>query len=148
MSAMTAVLTRWMLDVTGAVEAMGLVSKSTAVTGTAFLQQLRSDHLGLLIVIWDNAPAHGGDALRAYLTTSDLRMHLIRLSAYSPDENADKAIWDWVHDEVTANTCFGTQARVCAHVDAFFHHLWNRTDEVKIRCRTILHTHSLALARM
>ena len=133
---------------TGAVEAMELVGNSTAVTSTAFLQQLRANHSGPLIVIWDNAPAHGGDALRAYLTTPDLRMRLIRLPAYSPDYNADEAIWDWVREEVTANTCFGTRARVRAHVDAFFHHLRNRTDEVKTRCRTVLQTHSSALARM
>ena len=35
----------------------------------AFLKHLREKHAGPLNVIWDNAPAHHGDALRAYLTT-------------------------------------------------------------------------------
>ena len=54
---------------TGAVEAMELTGNCTAVISTAFLRQLRANHPGPLIVIWDNAPAHRGDALRAYLTT-------------------------------------------------------------------------------
>ncbi len=40
--------------------------------------------------------------------------------------------------EVTANTCFGTAANVCAHVDPFFAGLTGRTDEVKQHCRTEL----------
>ena len=55
-----------------------------------FLQQLRAHHAEPLIVIWDNGPAHSGDPLRAYLTTPDLRLRLVRLPAYSPDFNADE----------------------------------------------------------
>ena len=73
---------------------------------------MRANHAEPLIVIWDNGPAHGGDALRAYLATPDLRLRLVRLPAYSPDFNPDEAIWAWVREEVTANTCFGTKAKV------------------------------------
>lgn len=132
----------------GAVEAMDLAGNSTAETSAAFLRQLRAAYPGPLIVIWDNAPAHGGDALRAYLATADLRLRLVRLPPYSPDDNADEAIWDWIREEVTANTCFGTKANVRDHVDAFFHGLRNRTDEVKTRCRTVLQAHSFAPATM
>lgn len=133
---------------TGAVETMELEGNSTAETSTAFLRQLRANHPGPLIVIWDNAPAHGGDALRAYLTTPGLRLRLVRLPAYSPDYNADEAIWDWVREEVTANTCFGTKARVREYVEPFFRNLRNRTDEVKTRCRTVLQAQSFAPATM
>ncbi len=133
---------------TGEVEAMELEGTSDAETSTAFLRQLRANHPGPLIVIWDNGPAHSGDALRAYLATPDLRLRLVRLPAYSPDYNADEAIWDWVREEVTANTCFGTKANVRAHVDAFFRGLTTRTEEVKTRCRTILQAQSFAPATM
>ena len=43
-----------------------------------------------------------------------------------------------VREEVTANTCFGTKAKVSEAVDQFFRTLPNRTDAVKRRCRTIL----------
>ena len=125
---------------TGEVAYMELLGNSTAETGVAFLRQVRASHPGPLLVIWDNGPAHGGAALRAYLATPDLDLRLVRLPAYSPDFNADEAIWGWVRAEVTANTCFGTKAKVREKVGEFFRGLTHRTDEVKRRCRTILQT--------
>jgi transposase len=121
------------------------VGHSTAATSVSFLHQLRAHHAAPLVVFWDNAPAHGGDPIRAYLATPDLRLQLVRLPAYSPDFNAAEAIWAWVRDEVTANTCFGTAANVRAHVDPFFARLAARTDEVKQRCRTALQSRADAL---
>ncbi len=130
---------------TGEVAVMELSGTSTAETSTAFLMQLRSQHAEPLIVIWDNGPAHGGEALRAYLRTPDLRLRLVRLPPYSPDFNADEPIWKWVRQEVTANTCLGTQAAVQQHVGAFFAGLPARTDEVISRCRTALQAQAAAL---
>ena len=125
---------------TGEVEVMELDGNSSAATSVAFLQQLRAHHPEPLIIIWDNGPAHSGDPLRAYLTTPDLQLRLVRLPAYSPDFNADEAIWAWVRAEVTANTCFGTTAKVREQVGEFFRGLPSRTDEVKRHCRTVLQT--------
>ena len=97
---------------TGEVELMELEGNSNAETSTAFLKQLREKHTGRLIVLWDNAPAHRGDAMRAYLATPDLGLRLVNLPGYSPDFNADEAIWDWAREEVTANLCLGTKAVV------------------------------------
>jgi transposase len=133
---------------TGEVETMPLDGNSNAETSTSFLRQLRAHHPGPLVVFWDNAPAHGGDPIREYLATPDLRLRLIRLPAYSPDFNADEHLWDWVRAEVTANTCFGTAAQVRAHVEPFFAGLPTRTEEVKRRCRTVLQTEADALDAM
>jgi transposase len=130
---------------TGEVEAMPLEGNSSAETSVAFLQQLRARHTAPLVVFWDNAPVHGGDPLRDYLRTPDLRLCLVRLPAYSPDFNADEHIWAWAREEVTANTCFGTAASVRAHVDPFFAGLATRKDEVKQRCRTELQSRADAL---
>ncbi len=130
---------------TGAVEVIPhaghtveLEGNSCAETSVAFLKQLRARQTGPLIVIWDNGPAHGGDAIRGYLATPDLTLRLVRLPAYSPDYNADEHIWGWVREEVTANTCFGTAAKVRAAVGAFFAGLAERAAEVRRRCRTRL----------
>ena len=96
---------------TGEVELMELEGNSNAETSTAFLKQLREKHTGRLIVLWDNAPAHRGDAMRAYLATPELGLRLVNLPGYSPDFNADEAIWDWAREEVTANLCLGTKPR-------------------------------------
>ena len=56
----------------GEVEAMEIAGNSNAETSTAFLQQLRENHPGPLVVIWDNGPAHRGEVRRTPL----LRQHL------------------------------------------------------------------------
>ncbi len=123
---------------TGEVAVMELEGNSNAGTSTAFLRQLRGQHPGPLIVIWDNSPAHRGDAIRAYLTTPNLNLHLVNLPSYSPDFNADEAIWGWVRQEATANQCLGTRAAVRERVGGFFTDLSQRRDAVKRRCRTVL----------
>ncbi len=120
------------------VECMEVSGNCTAETPVAFLRQLRSNHSQSLIVIRDNGPAHHGDAVREYLATPELNLRLVPLPGYSPDFNADEAIWDWVREEVTANICFGTRIKVQEKVTHFFHGLAERTDEVKQRCRTVL----------
>ena len=123
---------------TGEVEAMSITGSCTAETSVAFLKQLRQNYQGILIVIWDNSPAHRGPELRAYLTTANLQLRLVNLPAYSPDFNADEAIWDWAREEATANTCFGTAAKVRETLDVFFAGLGERMAEVRQRCRTTL----------
>ena len=123
---------------TGEVHAMFVPGNTNAETSVAFLQQLREKYVEPLMVIWDNGPAHRGDAMRAYLTTPDLQLRLVALPGYSPDFNPDEAIWDWIREEVTANFCFGTAAKVREKVDAFFTGLAERATEVMQRCRRLL----------
>jgi transposase len=132
---------------TGDVETMEVADTCTAETSAAFLKQLREKPAGPLIVVWDNAPAHGGEALRTYLATPDLNLRLIRLPGYSPDYNADEAIWDWAREEITANTCLGTKAKVREKIGEFFKGLGERTAEVKQRCRTVLQAQADALSQ-
>ena len=130
---------------TGEVESMFVAGNCNAETSTAFLRQLRAKHPEPLIVIWDNSPAHRGPEMREYLTTPQLKLRLVALPAYSPDFNPDEAIWHWVRDEVTANTCFGTATKVQEKVDSFFAALADRTVEVQSRCRTKLQAEADAL---
>jgi transposase len=125
---------------TGEVCAVQLEGTSTAKTSVAFLQALREEFPGELIVIWDNGPAHRGPALREYLQTPDLKLRLIALPAYSPDYNPAEELWKWLRDEVTANTGFGTGAKVAAAVWEFLLGLNDRLDEVQQRCRNELQT--------
>ncbi len=132
---------------TGEVEVMELQGYSNAETSTAFLKQLREKHPGPLNVIWDNAPAHHGDAMRAYLATPGLRLRLVNLPGYSPDFNAAEAIWDWAREEVTANLCLGTKAAVQEKLGHFFAQLAHSPVDVKQRCRTVLQTRAQELPR-
>ena len=130
---------------TGEVEAMPVLGNTNAETSAAFLKQLREKQSEPLIVIWDNGPAHHGPEMREYLTTPDLKLRLIALPGYSPDYNPDEAIWDWIREDVTADTCFGTAAKVREKVDAFFAGLAERTAEVQQRCRRDLQAQADAL---
>lgn len=129
----------------GEMETMSVMENCTAATSVAFLSQLREQHGESLIVIWDNGPAHRGPEMRAYLATPDLNLRLVALPGYSPDFNADEAIWDWAREEVTANTCWGTAAKVREELDGFFAGLAKRTSEVQPRCRTELQAQADAL---
>ena len=120
---------------------MELEGNSNATTSAAFLRSAtggRAQHTEPLTVIWDNSPAHRGDAIRAYLTTPNLNLRLVNLPSYSPDFNADEAVWGWVRQEATANQCLGTRAAVREKVGGYFTDLARRREAVKRRCRTVL----------
>ena len=133
---------------TGEVGWMELEGNSNAGTSAAFLMQLRKRHSGPLNVIWDNAPAHRGEALREYLRTPGLGLRLVNLPGYSPDFNADEAVWAWAREEATGNLCLGTKALVQEQVSHFLAGLASRKDEVKRRCRTVLQSRAEGLAQL
>ena len=132
---------------TGEVEWMELEGNSNSGTSAAFLGQLRERHSGRLNVIWDNAPAHRGEAVREYLRTPGLNLRLFNLPGYSPDFNADEAVWGWAREEATGNLCLGTKVKVQERVGSFLVGLANRKEEVKRRCRTVLQSRASALPR-
>ena len=111
---------------TGEVEWMELEGNSKGGTSAAFLGELREKYSGPLHVIWDNAPAHRGEAVREYLRTPGLR--LANLPGYSPDFNADEAIWGWAREEATGNLCWGSRAVVQERVGHFLAGLASRFD--------------------
>ena len=132
---------------TGEVEWMELEGNSNSGTSVDFLTQLRGKHPGPLKVIWDNAPAHRGEAVREYLGTPGLGLRLVNLPGYSPDFNADEAIWGWAREEATGNLCLGSRAMVQERVGKFLFGLASRKDEVRRRCRTVLQSRAETLLR-
>ena len=130
---------------TGEVEWMDLEGNSNSGTPAAFLEQLRQRHSGPLNVIWNNAPAHRGEAVREYLRTPGLglrltnpRFHGAGSAGIQPGLHADEAIWGWVREEATRNLCLGGKVRVQQKVNHFLARLTNRKHEVKQPCRTVL----------
>ena len=117
---------------TGEVEWMELDGNSNSETSAAFLKQLRERHGGRLNVIWDNAPAHRGEAVREWLGRSGVNLRLVNLPGYSPDFNADEAIWGWAREEATGNLCLGTKATVQERVGGFLAGLTIRREEVRV----------------
>ena len=71
----------------------------------------------------------------------------MNLPGYSPDFNADEAIWGWVREEGTGNLCLGIREAVQEMVGGFLSGLANRKDGVKQRCRTVLQSRAEAHLR-
>ena len=69
------------------------------------------------------------------------------LPGYSPDFNADEAIWGWAREEATGNLCLGSKAKMQERVSNFLAGLTSRKEEVKHRFRTILQSKAQALLR-
>ena len=127
---------------------MELEGNSNSETSAAFLKSAtggRASHPEPLTVIWDNSPAHRGDAIRAYLATPGLRLRLVNLPSYSPDFNADEPIWGWARQEATANVCLGTRAAAREKVGGYFADLAHRQEAVSRRCRTVLQARAAEL---
>ena len=76
-----------------------------------------------------------------------LNLRLVNLPGYSPDFNADEAIWGWVRAEATGNLCLGSKVAVKERVGKFLAGLASRKDEVRRRCRTVLQSRAEALLR-
>ena len=126
---------------------MELEGNSNSGTSAAFLDKLRKRHFGPLQVIWDNAPAHRGEAVREYLRRPSLGLRLVNLPGYSLDFNADEAIWGWAREEATRNLCLGSRVSAQERVGSFLARLTSRKDGVKRRCRTVLQAGAESLLR-
>ena len=126
---------------------MDLDSNSNSETSTAFLTQLTERHTGPLTVIWDNAPAHREEAEREFLRTQCLDLWLVNLPGYSPDFNADEAVWGWARVEATGNLCLETKALAQERVGNFLAGLSSRKGEVRRRCSTVLQSKAESLLR-
>ena len=131
---------------TGEVEWMELEGNSNSGTSAAFLGQLRERHSGRLNVIWDNAPAHRGEAVREYLRTPGLNLRLFNLPGYSPDFNADEAVWAGLGRRRPGTYAWGPRSGAGAGRQL---PRWSGQPERggKRRCRTVLQSRASALPR-
>ena len=80
---------------------MDLEGNSDSGTSAAFLERLRQRRSGPLSVIWDNAPAHRGEAVREYLRTPGLGLG---------EREGRPALVKT--GEATGNLCLGSKAPV------------------------------------
>ena len=132
---------------------MELEGNSNSGTSAAFLERLRQKRSGPLNVIWNNAPAHCGEAVREYLRTPGLGLRLMnprfhggslcRATARTeapmrPSGAGRERACPRENGGSHGNLCLGTKALVKERVGNFLCGLSIRKDEVKDRCRTVL----------
>lgn len=73
--------------------------QETAFKGPAvvrFLQHLKRQLGGPLLVVWDGAPIHRSRVVTEFLTTDQgAGIELLPLPGYAPDCNPDEGVWGW-----------------------------------------------------
>lgn len=83
--------------------------QDTAFRGPAvvgFLRQLLRQLPGRLMIVWDGAPIHRGQAVKDFLGSGAAqRLHLERLPAYAPDLNPDEGVWNHLKRVELKNRC-------------------------------------------
>ncbi len=71
-----------------------------------FLRLLVRKLRGKLLVIWDGAPIHRGQAIKDFLRRGAAqRIHLEQLPAYAPELNPDEGIWNYLKRVELGNLC-------------------------------------------
>lgn len=70
-----------------------------------FLKHILREVPGPVIVIWDGAKIHCGEAVKSFLSGGACqRLRLIRLPAYAPELNPSEGLWGWLKGEL-GNVC-------------------------------------------
>ncbi|MDQ3831281.1 MAG: transposase, partial [Candidatus Tectomicrobia bacterium] len=73
-----------------------------------FLEHLRREVPGRLVVIWDGAPIHRSHTIKAFLANgAAARLHLERLPAYAPELNPGEGVWAQLKGVELRNVCCG-----------------------------------------
>jgi transposase len=77
---------------------------STGAIG--FLRVLLRTVRGKLLVIWNGAPIHRGQAIKDFLRRGAARrLQLEQLPGYAPDLNPDEGIWNYLKRVELGNVC-------------------------------------------
>ena len=72
----------------------------------AFLEHLRREIPGRLVMIWDGAPMHRRQVIKDFLASGAAqRMHLERLPAYAPELSPGEGLWQPRNGVELRNLC-------------------------------------------
>lgn len=122
------------------------VTKVNGDSSVALLAKIEARNLekSTIHVIWDNAAYHKCRQVRAWLSRPNCRINLVRLPTYCPHLNPIERLWGVMHEYVTHNRFYETQARFAAEILTFFRETipkdWrNFRDKVTDNFRVISH---------
>ena len=99
--------------------------------GVAFLEHLRREVSGRMVLIWDGAPIHRSHTIREFLTNgASHRLHLERLPAYAPELNPDEGLWQQLKGVELRHVC-------CFNIPQLTHELRDAVKRVRRKPRLI-----------
>ena len=77
----------------------------------AFLMEMLEQISGDLLIIWDGAPIHRSNTIKAFLAEGAAkRIWLERLPPYAPELNPDEGIWHYLKHVELRNVCCRSMA--------------------------------------
>jgi transposase len=92
------------LDIKTGIETAFKAEKQTSEITAKILKKVLNMHQGKKIVLfWDNAPWHKGDAMRKLLETCN-NLLIINFPPYAPDQNPQEHVWKAGRAQITHNT--------------------------------------------
>jgi transposase len=99
-----------------------------------FLKSLRRKSGKRLLIIWDGAPIHTSQAVKAYLKGGAARYyHLERLPGYAPELNPDEGVWNHLKRVELGNVCCANLKELADFVKAGFARL-RRNSQALLGC--------------
>jgi transposase len=99
-----------------------------------FLKNLRRKSGKRLLIIWDGAPIHTGQAVKNYLKAGAARYyHLERLPGYAPELNPDEGVWNYLKRVELGNVCCANLKELADFVKAGFARL-RRNSQALLGC--------------
>jgi transposase len=97
----------------------------------AFLEHLRREVPGRLVILWDGAPIHRSHTIREFLANGAAqRLHLERLPAYAPELNPGEGLWHQLTGVERRNLC-------CFNIPHLTHELRNAVKRVRRKAHLI-----------
>jgi transposase len=97
----------------------------------AFLEHLRREVPGRMVLIWDGAPIHRSRVIREFLAKGAApRLHLERLPAYAPELNPGEGLWQQLTGVELRNVC-------CVDIPHLRHELRDAVKRVRRKPRLI-----------
>jgi transposase len=97
----------------------------------AFLEHLRREVPGRMVIIWDGSPIHRSHVIQEFLANGAAqRMHLERLPAYALELNPDEGFWAHLKGVELRNVC-------CDHIPPLRGELRDAVKRVRRKPRII-----------
>jgi len=128
------------LSVIGGVTAEGWLFthiQEATVTGetvVGFLRQLLRQIRGPLLVVWDGASIHHGQAVKDFLAQgAAARLQLERLPAYAPELNPAEGVWNLLKRGELKNRCCQTLDDLRWELGLAIHRLQRQRDRTRLR---------------
>jgi transposase len=96
-----------------------------------FLEHLLREVAGRMVLIWDGAPIHRGQAIKDFLAAGAAqRLHLERLPAYAPELNPGEGLWQQLKGVELRNVS-------CFNIPHLTHELRDAVKRVRRKARLI-----------